>query len=85
VSNAVSDALRRVVAHLDGLGVSWALVGGFAVSVRVEPRFTRDLDVVVAVTADRQAEGVVGQLVEAGYRVHTMVEHDAVERLATVG
>jgi hypothetical protein len=84
VSNAVSDALRRVVACLDGLGLSWALVGGFAVSVRVEPRFTRDVDVAVAVADDRQAEEVVGRLVEVGYRVHTLVEQDAVGRLATV-
>lgn len=82
MSNAVSDALRRVVTHLDALGLPWALVGGFAVSVRVEPRFTRD--VAVAVADDRQAEGVVGRLVEVGYRVHTLVEQDAVERLATV-
>lgn len=84
MSNAVSDALGRVVAHLDGLGVPWALVGGFAVSVRVEPRFTRDVDVVVAVADDRQAEDVVGRLTEVGYRVHTLVEQDAVGRLATV-
>lgn len=69
MSNAVGDALRRVVAHLDGLGVSWALVGGFAVSVRVEPRFTRDVDVAVAVADDRQAEDVVGRLTGVGYRV----------------
>ncbi|MDN5929863.1 MAG: nucleotidyl transferase AbiEii/AbiGii toxin family protein [Pseudonocardia sp.] len=84
MSNAVSDALRRVVAHLDGLGVPWALVGGFAISVRVEPRFTRDVDVAVAVADDGQAEGVVGRLTDVGYRVRTLVEQDAVERLATV-
>jgi hypothetical protein len=32
------------------------LVGGLAVSVRTEPRFTRDVDLVVAISDDHAAE-----------------------------
>ena len=36
--------LRRIKADLTQAGVSFALIGGLAVSVRTEPRFTRDAD-----------------------------------------
>ena len=36
---AVDSALRRIVADLELSGQRFALVGGFAVSARTEPRF----------------------------------------------
>lgn len=36
----------------------WALVGGLAISARIEPRFTRDLDIAIAVENDARAEEV---------------------------
>ena len=52
-------ALRRIVSDLEEAGKPWALVGGLAVSVRVEPRTTRDVDVAVAVAGDSEAEALV--------------------------
>jgi hypothetical protein len=52
---AAESALRRIVADLDSLQQRFALVGGFAVSARTEPRFTRDVDIVVAVSDDERA------------------------------
>lgn len=40
--------LEAAVTALDGLGAAWALVGGLAVSLRAEPRLTRDADLAVA-------------------------------------
>lgn len=82
--NVVEAALRRVAGQLDGLGQPWALVGGFAVSARAEPRFTRDVDVAVAVPDDTSAEALVQRMASSGYRAVTSVEQDAVSRLATV-
>ncbi len=48
--------LRRIHAHLTESHVSFALVGGLAVSARTEPRFTRDADLAVALTSDAEAE-----------------------------
>lgn len=48
--------LRDLSADLSQIGVSFAVVGGIAASARGEPRFTRDVDVVVAVSGDEQAE-----------------------------
>jgi hypothetical protein len=41
--------LRLVAESFGDLRVPWALIGGLAVSVRAEPRFTRDIDLAVAV------------------------------------
>lgn len=82
--NSVETALRRIVADLDQRDLSWALVGGFAVSTRAEPRFTRDVDVAVAVADDDAAELLVRDLSSAGYQLLASIEQDAVGRLATV-
>jgi hypothetical protein len=65
--------------------VRWALVGGFAVSLRVEPRLTRDVDLAIAVDDDEEAERIVRELLPAGF-LHTgaHLEHAATGRLATV-
>ncbi|HXE71310.1 MAG TPA: nucleotidyl transferase AbiEii/AbiGii toxin family protein [Candidatus Nitrosotenuis sp.] len=76
--------LGRVAADLEGCGRSWALVGGLAVAARTEPRFTRDLDIVVSVDTDSQALDVVRRLRASGYQVEAVVEQTAVSRLAAV-
>ena len=53
---SLEAALRMLVSDLLGNGASFALVGGLAVSVRAEPRLTRDADVAVSVDDDEEAE-----------------------------
>jgi predicted nucleotidyltransferase len=72
------------VVDLGGCGVRFALVGGLAVSARCEPRFTRDIDLAVAVASDAEAEAVVRRLMQCGYRVLAQVEHESAGQLATV-
>jgi hypothetical protein len=81
---AIAAAAKAVTAHLTRLGVDYALVGGFAISVRTEPRFTQDLDLVVAVDDDSAAERVVWSLSQQGYETTSIVEQELKERLATV-
>jgi hypothetical protein len=59
-------------------------VGGLAVSVRTEPRFTRDVDLAVRVAADSDAEALISALLAQGWRVLAQVEQEAAGRLATV-
>lgn len=80
----IAAAAAAVAARLDDLGLGYALVGGFAVSVRTEPRFTRDIDLVVAVADDTSAEATTRSLLGAGFTVLATVEQDATGRLATV-
>jgi predicted nucleotidyltransferase len=80
----IEAALRRIQADLSELGVRWALIGGFAVSARAAPRFTRDLDLAVAVPDDKAAEALVAALVARGHKAVAVVEPTAASRLATV-
>ena len=82
--SGVVAALRRVVADLEQMEAPTALVGGLAVSVRAEPRFTRDVDFAVAVADDRGAERVIFALQGLGYRTRMVLEQEATGRLATV-
>jgi hypothetical protein len=50
---------RSWFSDLKDLATRHALIGGFAVSVRTEPRFTQDIDVVIAVGSDDNAEDIV--------------------------
>lgn len=75
--------LRRGAADLSELGHRWALVGALAVSARAEPRFTRDIDLAVAVADDAEAERLVRELQNRRYHVPTVVEQEATGRLAT--
>lgn len=81
--NLLEQALRRIAADLDALESRWAIVGGLAVSARAEPRTTRDVDIVVAVATDADAEHLLRQLQGRGYRVRAIVEHERASRLAT--
>jgi hypothetical protein len=78
------DLLRRIAADLVAAKARFAVVGGHAVSARTQPRFTRDIDLAVAVADDRQAEALVGGLVPRGYRVVAILEQEGTGRLATV-
>lgn len=82
--NRTEAALKRAASDLDQAGAPWALVGGFAVSVRSEPRFTNDIDVAVAVDGDRPAEALEFALGARGYRTVTAAEQDRALRLATI-
>jgi len=80
----LEDVLRRAVADLTAFGVRFALVGGLAVSIRTEPRFTRDADLAVAVATDEDAERLIRNLRGVGYEVQALVEQETAHRLATV-
>ena len=77
-------ALRGIIGDLDGLADRWALVGGLAVSVRSEPRTTRDVDVAVAVPDDAAAEAVIHALLRCGYGVVAAVEQTSTGRIGTM-
>ena len=58
-------ALAAICRQLVRLGRRFALVGGLAVSVRAEVRFTRDVDIAVAVADDPEAESLTYELSQA--------------------
>ncbi len=81
---SVFDSLAKAMEDLTRAGAKFAIVGGLAVGIRTEPRFTRDADMAVSVTGDQEAEGLVLGLVRVGYRTVASLEQEGTGRLATV-
>jgi len=79
----VLAVLLAVNSMLPRLGWRYALVGGLAVSARVEPRFTRDVDLVVSTSGDSESESVVQALRSEGWELFQVLEHQPSGRLAT--
>lgn len=82
--NPLKELVRQVAAELAATGDSWALIGGLAISARLEPRFTRDVDLVIAVADDAAAESLVRRFRHIGFEVHALLEQETTGRLATV-
>lgn len=81
---SLEATLRQIHVDLTEARVSFALVGGLAVSARTEPRFTRDADLAVALANDAEAEALIHTLRVRNYGIEAIVEQEAVGRLATV-
>jgi hypothetical protein len=77
------DALAHISATLRDLGRDFALVGGLAVSLRAEVRFTRDVDIAVVSATDDDAESLIHTLRGTGYQPVATVENEQHHRLAT--
>lgn len=69
---------------LAALDRRFAVVGGLAVSVRAEPRLTRDVDVALSIVDDAEAEQIVAALRARGHEVPAVVEQEATGRMSTV-
>jgi hypothetical protein len=82
--NKTDRRIRKIVEQLQEAGSKFALVGGLAVSIRSRPRFTKDVDLTVAVNGDSEAEELTRQLQKAGYKLLSALEHKPTGRLATV-
>ena len=82
----LSERLAKLKEHLEALGCRFAVVGGLAVSARTRPRMTKDVDVVVAVDGDPEAEAIVRHLMATYYTVapDEVFENLETQRMSTV-
>ncbi len=78
------ETLARAADVLAELDKKWALIGGLAVSTYVEPRFTRDIDIAVAVEDDAEAEQFAHAWSASGFVIESVIEQDSTNRLATI-
>lgn len=76
---SLEATLRQIAVELTRADAPFALVGGLAVSVRTEPRFTRDADLAVALPTDAEAEALVRTLRARGYGIETVIEQEAAD------
>ena len=49
----IEETLRAVLPHLDRLGIPYLITGGIAATVHGRPRFTQDIDFVIAPTREQ--------------------------------
>lgn len=54
------EELHRVARELDAVGIAYALVGGFAVSLYSRPRTTDDIDILIAESSLELAKAAIG-------------------------
>ena len=74
--NEFEATLLSIAKDLRQLELKFALVGGFAVGLRTEPRFTQALDLAVSVVEDSEAEQATMELISRGYSL----SHDGTRR-----
>lgn len=79
----LTRVLRQFVETVGGEKPLLAVIGGLAVSVHTEPRFTRDADLAVHVATDADAERLIFGLQQQGYQVLSVFEHER-GRMSTV-
>ncbi len=84
IASNLETSLADIAERLRAFDRKFALVGGLAVSFRAEVRFTRDIDIAVAVINDADFEALIFALQPVGYAVAATVEHTRLQRLATV-
>ena len=80
----LKSSLIQVQSIFSNLNYSWALVGGLAISVRSEPRFTNDLDLAISVASDEQAESLTFKLIKQGANLEFTLDQDEQKRLSMV-
>ena len=84
MNNELTPVLQSAAATLRAAETRFALVGGLAVGIRTEPRFTRDIDFAVAVADDVAAERIARYLLTSGYPTASMMTNQRTGRLATL-
>jgi hypothetical protein len=70
------DIVRDVSARLDGAGIAYMLTGSMAMSYYAQPRMTRDVDVVVALTS--ADAGKIVDLFSRDYYVSEQAVRDSI-------
>lgn len=79
-----TESLTQIRDSLKELGVKFALIGGFAVSAQTQPRFTRDIDIVIVVRDDSEAESILHSLQTKRFLLGDVLEQTYTKRLAGV-
>jgi hypothetical protein len=80
----IEQVAKEIVHWLEAKRIGYALIGGLAVSFRTIERLTKDIDLVIGVRNDQEAEACVRQLAGLGYQVQTLLEQTKHGRIATV-
>jgi hypothetical protein len=81
---SLPDLLSRAIADLQECGAEFAVVGGLAVGVHSEPRFTSDVDLAILSADDQSAEQLTVAMFQRGYQLVSQLENKPSKRLRAV-
>lgn len=81
---SLPDLLSRAIADLEECGAQFAVVGGLAVGVYAEPRFTSDVDLAILAEDDQAAEQLTIAMFRRGYQLVSQLENKPDRRLRAV-
>ena len=70
----IKGVFEYVKATLTELEISWALIGGLAISAQTDPRFTEDIDVNLFLPTDNEVEQLIFTLQRKGWIAETILE-----------
>lgn len=83
IKEEVLVALETAITQFEAADLPFALVGGLAMGVRADPRVTRDVDFVLPVEDDAEAEARIYALQRRGFVVESVFERRG-GRISTV-
>lgn len=69
------EELKKIIQDLKTLQANWALVGGLACSIYAEPRTTKDIDLVLALSEKAQLDEIVNKMLKLGYHNKQVLMH----------
>lgn len=72
----INSGFRDLLQSLNEGGVRYLIVGGYAVMVYTEPRYTKDLDLWVEPTADNAADDRRAGRIRGSHQARGFVEPD---------
>ena len=75
---------KDLIALLNKHKAKYLVIGGYAVSHHAQPRYTKDLDILI-LPAPKNAAAVYAALSEFGAPLRTRIEHDADPTTPTPG
>ncbi len=78
---SLPDLLSRAIDDLHACGAEFAVVGGLAVGVHSEPRFTSDVDLAILSEDDQSAEQLTVAMFHRGYQLVSQLENKPNKRL----
>lgn len=82
----IKSVFEYVKETLADLELSWALIGGLAISAQTDPRFTEDIDISLFLPTDNEVERLIFTLQRKGWRAETILEQTYFDKdiIATV-
>lgn len=80
----LGNAIKTVLEFVNNNKINYALIGGLAVSFRTIERATKDIDIAIAVSNDKESENIIREFGNLGFKPTTLMENKNTGAISTV-